>query len=290
MKRKPKFLITMGDPAGIGAEIIVKSLSSNSFDAELIVIGDKVAIEDAIKFCNLNLKINLIRGVDDNYNSKKGIINLISVTNLTIDQIKYKKVDSICGDAGFKYVIYAIEICNKHKADGVITGPINKESLRLAGHNYSGHTEILADYTDTKFGMMLSANGLNVVHVTTHCSMQDAIKKITKESVYKKIMLGYNAMKSFGIDHPRIAVAGLNPHASEDGLFGNEEEKEIIPAIEKAKSEGVCCSGPYPADTIFVRALGGQFDLVVAMYHDQGHIAVKLCGFSLSVSSYSSSL
>lgn len=280
MAHLPTFLITMGDPAGIGAEIIVKSLSKNHFDAKLIVVGDKNAILDALEFTKSKLSINLMKDINDFYVDDDNVLNLISLTNLSKDEIKYKTVDRKCGDAAFKYVTWAIEQCNKKKAEGIVTGPISKESLKLAGHDYSGHTEILADYTDTKdFGMLLASNGLNVIHVTTHCSLSDAINKITLESVYKKIKLGHNAMSLLGKKNPRIAVCGLNPHASEDGLFGKEEELYIKPAIQLAKNDGIDCSGPYPADTIFVRALGGQFDLVVAMYHDQGHIAVKLCGF-----------
>lgn len=280
MEHKPTFLITMGDPAGIGAEIIVKSLSTNSFNAKLIVVGDKTAMFDAINFTNSKAKINLMTDINSYYDNSFGVINLISLSNLSKDEIKYKQVDKLCGDWAFKYVVWAIDKCNKKEADGIITGPINKESLKLAGHNYSGHTEILADYTETKnFGMLLSSGNLNVIHVTTHCSLSDAVKKITTENVYKKIKLGYDAMQRIGIKNPRIAVAGLNPHASEDGLFGSEEKEAIIPAIELVRKDGIDCTGPYPSDTVFVRALGGQFDLVVAMYHDQGHIAVKLCGF-----------
>ena len=212
MKNKPTFLITMGDPAGIGAEIIVKSLSKNCFDAKLIVVGDMNAILDAISFTNSDLSVNMMKGIDDTYIDDKKTLNLISLTKLSKEEIKYKTVDKKCGDAAFKYVTWAIKQCNQKKADGIVTGPINKESLKLAGHNYSGHTEILADFTETKdFGMLLASNGLNVIHVTTHCSLNDAIKRITIKSVYKKIKLGHKAMSLLGKPNPRIAVCGLNP-------------------------------------------------------------------------------
>jgi 4-hydroxythreonine-4-phosphate dehydrogenase len=164
----------------------------------------------------------------------------------------------------------------------VVTGPINKEAINLAGHHYAGHTEIFADYTHTNnYGMLLSGGGLNVIHVTTHVSMREACDRITTDRVLEVIRLADRALQLMGKTPRRIGVAGCNPHASENGLFGDQEAKGIIPAIEAARAEGLDVTGPAPPDTVFVKALGGVFDVVVAMYHDQGHIPLKLCGFRL---------
>jgi 4-hydroxythreonine-4-phosphate dehydrogenase len=163
-----------------------------------------------------------------------------------------------------------------------VTGPINKEAINLAGHHYAGHTEIFAEYTNTRnYGMLLSGGGLNVIHVTTHVSMKQACSLMTKEKVLNTIHLADFALKLMGKKPRRIGVAGFNAHASENGLFGDEEATGIIPAIEAAKAEGLDVTGPVPPDTIFVKAMGNQFDIVVAMYHDQGHIPLKLCGFRM---------
>jgi len=165
---------------------------------------------------------------------------------------------------------------------GVVTGPISKEAINMAGHHYAGHTELFADYTKTKnYGMLLSGGGLNVIHVTTHVSMREACDLISKERVQRTIHLADRALKLMGRDKRRIAVAGLNAHSSENGLFGHEEADAIIPAIEASRAEGLDVTGPVPPDTVFVKALGGQFDVVVAMYHDQGHIPLKLSGFRM---------
>ena len=275
--------ITMGDPAGIGAEIIVKSLNDKYIYDECIpvVYGDFEAIDDAIKFCGLSLKINSIHDVNDAKGSF-GTVDLIDFGYLNGKDWEYKKVSAECGDAAYNYIINAISDAKNKKIDAVVTGPINKESLHKAGHMYAGHTEIFADQTNTKsYAMMLTSPSLKVIHCTTHCSLSNAIKKITKERVFEVIKLANYALKLLGIDEPRIAVAGLNPHSSENGLFGNEEEKEIIPAINEAKKLNINVDGPEPPDTVFVKAIGGKYDIVVAMYHDQGHIPLKLSGFKL---------
>lgn len=275
--------ITMGDPAGIGAEIIVKSLAKQEVYEKCIpiVIGDYEAMADAVRFCHSSLKLNLIENVSE-AKGFFGTIDLISLGFLKPNGWDYKKVSSLCGEASFQYVVYAIELAKKHEIEAVITAPINKESINLAGHHYSGHTEIFAEYTNTpKYAMLLASGNLRVIHVSTHVSLREACDRATKERVLEVIKLAEYGMKLLGYDKPRIGVAGLNPHCSENGLFGWEEEREIKPAIEEAKRMGINADGPVPPDTVFVKCLGGMYDIVVAMYHDQGHIPLKLGGFRM---------
>ncbi len=285
MKYKMTIGITMGDPAGIGAEIAVKALMNKDIynNCTPIVYGDFSAIKDAIKFCYTNQKINIIKNPED-AKGEYGNIDLLDFGLLNDGSWEYKKVSPLCGKAAYMYVENAIEDAMDKKISAVVTGPINKESIHIAGYNYSGHTEIFAEKTATiSYAMMLTSPTLKVIHCTTHCSLGDAIKKIKKARVVEVIKLADYAMKLLGVESPRIAVAGLNPHSSENGLFGNEEELEIIPAINETQNMGFNVRGPEAPDTVFVKALGGQFDIVVAMYHDQGHIPVKLSGFKLDV-------
>ena len=283
MKRK-RIGITMGDPAGIGAEVVVKSLNKKAIYDKCIpiVVGDYEAIKDAIAFCHLKLKIKVINDVTEavgNY----GTIELINLGYLEPNSWEYKKVSALCGDASFNYVIYAIKLAMDKKISAVITGPINKEALNLAGHHYSGHTEIFAEYTNTpSYAMLLASGSLRVIHVSTHVSLRDACDRVKKDRVLNVIKLAERGMKLLGFSNPVIGVAGLNPHCSENGLFGYEEENEIIPAIEEARELGINVVGPEPPDTVFVKCLGGNYDIVVAMYHDQGHIPLKLSGFRMN--------
>jgi len=278
---KPIFAITMGDPAGIGPEIVVKALSHKEIYEMCIpvVIGDFEALSNAIRFCGSDLSLNEIADAGDAA-GKHGMIDLIDLRFLTRNSWKYKEVSQICGKASFGYVRRGIELAMANAVDGVITGPICKESINKAGFHYNGHTEIFAQFTGTKeYGMLLMSGNLRIIHVTTHVPLRKACQLITCERVYSTIKLADKAAATLGIASPRIAVAGLNPHAGEEGLFGEEEKTAIIPAIDKAVVEGINVEGPLPPDTVFVKALSGIYDIVVAMYHDQGHIPVKLCGF-----------
>lgn len=280
-----KLAITMGDPSGIGAEIAVKTLAHEHIYEECIpiVIGDTAAIADALSFTGLPLQIREIRSPAQ-AQGEYGVIDLIDLGYLTPGSWAYKKVCKLSGEASFAYIIKGIELAMDRQVDAVVTGPINKEAINLAGHHYSGHTEIFADYTHTKtYGMLLISNSLRVIHVTTHMSMRDACDVIRENpsKVEAAIHLAHDAMRELGIEAPRIAVAGLNAHASENGLFGDEEAVSIIPAILSAKRDGLNVDGPVPPDTVFVKAMAGQYDVVVAMYHDQGHIPLKLSGFKL---------
>ena len=209
-----------------------------------------------------------------------GTIDVLDLKNIDAKSIRHKIVSADCGRASFEYVRKVIELAMSKEIDATVTGPINKEAINRAGFHYSGHTEIYADLTHTKdYAMMLAHQNFRVIHVSTHVSLREACDRVKKDRVYRVIMLGYEAVKRLGVKNPKIAVAGLNPHAGEEGLFGREEIEEIEPALKLARKEGLNIEGPIPPDTVFSKMQGGQYDLVVVMYHDQGHIPTKLIGF-----------
>lgn len=281
MEQRMRIAITMGDPAGVGPEIIVKALNHAEIYRKCIpvVIGDYAALADAIRFCHLSLKLREIPDTAEAAGEFGGV-EFINLKKIRPGGWEYKKNSAVCGEASFQYVIYGIKQAMKGKVQAVVTAPINKESIHMAGYPYSGHTEIFADYTDTKdFAMLLASKTLHVIHVSTHCSLKEACDRVKKDRVLKVIRLAQEGMRQMGYRNPRIGVAGLNPHCSENGLFGMEEKQEIIPAIEEARKEGIDVMGPESPDTVFVKCQAGQYDIIVAMYHDQGHIPLKLSGF-----------
>ena len=285
---KPRLGITAGDPAGIGAEVTLKALNSKEIYNQCIpvVIGDKTVLEDMLAITGLSLNLHCISKCEDAL-GEYGTIDLLNMQLLEKrnsglpEQIwDYGKISLAAGEAAFRYVERAIALAMDKQLAGIVTAPINKEAVNLAGHHYAGHTEILSDLTGTKnYAMILISGKLRVIHVTTHVSLRNAADLITTDRVLTVIRLAQQGLKLLGIEKPRIAVAGFNPHASENGLFGDEEKTAIIPAIEAAVKEGMHITGPLPPDTVFVKALHGEFDVVVAMYHDQGHIPLKLIGF-----------
>lgn len=282
---KPVLCITIGDPAGIGPEIAVKTLTRASLYDECVPVlsADKAVIKRTLEDLNLG-SWELIETASPR-EAKSAVGKIYYIPGNVIENQDYKlgEVSAICGHAAFTYVINGIKYAMEKKVDAVVTGPLNKEALHLGGHNYSGHTEIFAEYTGTDdYAMMLASKNLRVIHVSTHVSLREACDRATKERVLKTIKLARDAMVEMGIDNPSIGVSGLNPHSSENGLFGTEEETGIIPAIKQAVSEGINVVGPIPPDTVFVKALGGDYDIVVAMYHDQGHIPLKLNGFKMN--------
>jgi 4-hydroxythreonine-4-phosphate dehydrogenase len=282
---KPILAITMGDPAGIGAEIAIKALTEKDIYNQCVpvVVGDKAALEDAITFTGAPVVLNRIEKPEDAL-GKPGVIDYIDCGMLKKGGWEYKKVNALCGKAAYAYIEKAIKFALNDQVHAVVTGPINKESLNASGYHYSGHTQIFAKLTNTsKYAMLLSTDSLKVIHVTTHVSMRKACDQITHERVLDVIFLANEAMKLMGKPNAKIAVAGLNAHCSENGLFGNEEAVSIIPAITDAKTMGINVDGPVPPDTVFVKAIAGQYDIVVAMYHDQGHIPLKLSGFKLDL-------
>ena len=277
---KPVIGITMGDAAGIGPEIIVKALAHEEVYqmCRPVVIGDAKILERVKPIVESNAKINIINNpVEGTY--EYGTIDVIDVDLLPVD-LPFGEVSSIAGDAAYKFIAKSVELAKERKIDSICTAPLNKEALHKGGHMYPGHTEILADLTDTEdFSMMLTTPNLKVIHLTTHMGLIDAINSINPERTYKVIKLAHETLSRAGFDNPRIAVCGINPHAGENGLFGyGEEEEKLHPGIEQAQAEGINVTGPLPADTLFFRAGRGDFDIVVACYHDQGHAPIKVMG------------
>lgn len=283
--KQPTIAITMGDPSGVGPEIIVKSLNDKHIyeTSHPFVVGDAKILKRALEVTNVELKVNSITKPEEAV-YEYGIIDIIDL-DLVSEDLPWGQVSPKAGNAAFRYLEKAISYANEGAIQGICTAPLNKEALHKAGHVYPGHTEILAELTNTKdFAMMLSAPGLRVIHATTHVGLMDAIKKNNAERQYTVIRLAHETLQKAGIESPRIAVCGINPHAGENGLFGNgEEEEKIIPAIEKAQAKGINVQGPLPADTLFFRAKRGDFDIVVAQYHDQGHGPIKVLGLEAGV-------
>ncbi|MCQ2114293.1 MAG: 4-hydroxythreonine-4-phosphate dehydrogenase PdxA [Bacteroidaceae bacterium] len=278
---KPKLAITMGDPAGIGPEIIVKALSEKAvYDKCLpLVTGDAKVMQQAAKQLDSSLNIHPIKNVAD-AKFEYGTIDVYDLDCVDMTTFRLGEVQEQCGHAAFLFVTKAIELAMANEVDGTVTAPLNKEALNLAGHHFDGHTEIYANFTNTKkYAMLLADEFLRVIHVSTHVPLRVACDRVKKERIIEVTELINDACLQFGIEVPRIGIAGLNPHASDGGLFGDEEEKEIIPAVEELKSRGFNVTGPVPPDSLFAKARCGQFDGCVAMYHDQGHIPFKVCGF-----------
>ncbi len=306
MGKRPIIGITMGDAAGIGPEIIVKALSKKEIYkvSSPLVIGDgkalsaeckmpfaslripqsiKRSIPRGIEGQNAKLKLNSINRIEE-ARFKFGTIDLIDLKNIKIERLKIGRINKMAARAAVDYIKKAVSLARKRKLDAIVTAPINKEGLNKAGFKFSGHTELLAHLTRTKnYAMMLVGGPLRVVLVTTHLPLNEVSRSLNKEKIYQTIELAWDNMKYFGIKKPRIGVVGLNPHAGEEGLFGKEEKEFIIPAMKKAKKKGIKVEGPIPPDTVFYRALKGEFDCVVCMYHDQGLIPLKMLAFDKGV-------
>ena len=283
---RPILAITMGDPAGIGPEIILKALANDADYSKAIpvIYGDQFVLRDAARMCGLALGFRSIQLPADAI-GVPGTVECIDLRRLSREDYHPGKTNAACGDAAYQYIVRAIDAAAKGEVAGIVTAPICKEALHQAGHMYAGHTEIFAAQTGVKrYAMLLMCRSLRVIHCTTHASIRNACDLVRQERVYDVIHLAAQALQTLGIARGRIAVAGLNPHASENGLFGSEEKEEILPAIQRAQAEGIPVTGPLPPDTVFVKALGGQYDMVVAMYHDQGHIPLKMAGFQMDAS------
>ena len=279
--QKPVIGITMGDAAGIGPEISCKSLK-NVFIFEKcnpFILGDTKVIKQIINICNLNLKINSVKNIKE-CQYKFGTIDVLDYDDIDIEKLKFGVVDSMCGKAAVKYVKEAGQMAMESKIQAIVSAPFNKESMRAAGYNYEGQTEILGELAKSKnYGMMLILDNLRIMMYSTHMSLRKACDKVTYEEILQKIILANEGLRFFNLKNPIIAVSALNPHAGEGGLFGNEEIDYIIPAIKKAREMKINVVGPVPADIVFVKAKNGEYDLVLAMYHDQANMAVKLLGF-----------
>lgn len=286
MDMRPIIGITMGDPAGNGPELTVKALANPELyrHCRPLVVGDAKVLE-AIKAIagQPQIAINPVSSVGE-AKFTYGTIDVFHLELVEMDNLSYGEISPMCGNAAFQCVRKVIELAQQGLVDATCTNALCKESMNLAlqpqGLHFDGHTEIYAAYTNTqKYTMMLAHHDLRVVHVSTHCSLRQACDRVKKERVLDVIRIAHSACKNLGITSPRVAVAGLNPHAGENGLFGTEEIEEIIPAIHQACSEGILAEGPLPPDSLFSKALGGWYDIVVAMYHDQGHIPLKTVGF-----------
>ncbi len=282
---KPIIGITMGDGAGVGPEIIMKALKDEKIYeiCAPFVIGDAKLLERAGKIVQNEAPVKRISSPDEAA-FEYGVVECVDL-DLLPENLPFGQVSPEAGNAAFRYLERAIQLANEGKIDGICTAPLNKEALHKGGHLYPGHTEILASLTNTEdFSMMLSAPKLKVIHVTTHVGIIDAVKQINPSRVYTVIKLAHDTLIKAGYQNPRIAVCGINPHAGENGLFGyGEEEEKVVPAVEKAQSEGIQAFGPLPADTLFFRTIRGDFDVVVAMYHDQGHGPIKVLGLESGV-------
>jgi 4-phospho-D-threonate 3-dehydrogenase / 4-phospho-D-erythronate 3-dehydrogenase len=266
----PTIVLTLGDPAGIGPEIVLKAVADPHLErlANWIVVGDARVVEMAERIVGEKMRSAELRHAD---------------ALAEIEEFTFGRLDARCGVAAVEYVRLATEMCLCGEADAMVTAPINKEAVTLSGRRFSGHTEYIAELCGaTESRMLLSSERLSTVHVSTHVPLRQACDLET-ERILRTIELGNEAMKLLGFERPRIAVCGLNPHAGEHGLFGNEDERCIVPAIEGARRQGILCTGPHAGDTIFLQASRGAYDLVVAMYHDQGHIPMKLIDFEGTV-------
>ncbi|MFD2117444.1 4-hydroxythreonine-4-phosphate dehydrogenase PdxA [Paenibacillus yanchengensis] len=278
--KKPIIAITMGDAAGIGPEIIVKALYYKDVFEKCrpLVFGDANILKRILPIVNVDVDVHPITDVTQ-ATFKHGTIDVIDLNLLPAD-IPFGQVSGQAGNAAYHYLATAVSFAQKKWVDAICTAPLNKEALHLGGHLFPGHTEILAHLTHTEdFSMMLTTPSLRVIHLTTHLGLIDAIASINPERTYKVIRLAHDTLVNAGFTHPKIAVCGINPHAGENGLFGyGEEEEKLLPGIKQAQLEGIEVSGPWPADTLFFRAGRGDFDIVVACYHDQGHVPIKVMG------------
>lgn len=270
-----KIGLTLGDIAGVGPEITLKAVSS--YINECIVYGSF----DILKYYNdkygYNYILNRIDSIDEFRND---CINIIDPLPIKLNEFEIGKLSSECGKRAYLYIESAVKDALNNSISAIVTCPLNKEALHMANYNYAGHTEILAKLTNTdSYAMLLWSDKLKTIHVSTHLSLSQAISKVKKDRIIEVSKLAYDTLIKAGYVNPKIAVAGLNPHAGENGLFGDEEINEIIPAINELRNIGIDVEGPIAPDTVFLKCLKGQYDLVVAMYHDQGHIPLKLLDF-----------
>lgn len=279
---RPIVGITMGDPASIGPEISLKVFQNPELYQKCrpLLIGDSNVLEKVMeKLPDRKVKLNKIADVKD-ARFVYGVMDVYDMHEVDINHFKFGEVSKMAGNAAFQYVKKVIELANHHEIDATVTNALNKEAMNLAGHHYAGHTEIYGKFTNTpNYTMMLAHENLRVVHVSTHVSLRQACDMVKKQRIEECIRLANEVCRNLGIVQPKVAVAGLNPHAGEDGLFGDEEIKEIAPAVKNMQIQGIDVEGPIPADTVFAKCIGGMYNIVVAMYHDQGHIPVKMVGF-----------
>lgn len=283
---KPFVAVPIGDPAGVGPEIVVKSVASKEvFEvARTVVIGDAKVLANACEIMKVDLRINKIEKPEDGDYSE-GVLNLIDLDNIDMDQFEFGKVNGICGKAAFEYIKKSIELANEGLVDAVATTPINKESLRAGDINFIGHTEIFGELTNTEDPLtMFETNGMRIFFLTRHVSLRDMLDLIKKERIKDYVKRCLIALEKLGVKDGTMAIAGLNPHSGEHGLFGWEEVNEVTPAIEELQAEGYKVVGPIGADSVFHQAAIGRYNSVLSLYHDQGHIAAKTLDFEKTIS------
>jgi 4-hydroxythreonine-4-phosphate dehydrogenase len=278
----PLLGITMGDPAGVGPEIIARARARPEVTGACrpVVIGDRGVMAAALELLQSPLRLHAVRRVADCVFAP-GRLECLDLANVDAAALPRGAVSAEAGRAAYEYIERGVRLCQSGDIDGIVTAPVNKEALAAAGVRHSGHTEILAELSSTRdFAMLLMGRDLRVIHVTTHVALRRVPDLVTRDRVERVIRLARDVMNFLGVARPKVAVCGLNPHAGEDGLFGDEEKIAIAPAVDGARRDGIDAHGPLPADTLFSRARGGEFDIVVAMYHDQGHVPVKTLGFT----------
>lgn len=282
----PRIGITLGDPASIGPEIILKALSQpRPFHqaCQPVVIGDARVLLATRDQLGMAVPIHTCH-TPQAASAGPGTIAVLDMPNADPATFPVGQVSAVAGQAAAEYVVRACELALAGEIAALVTAPINKEAINLGGYGFPGHTELLAHLTGAQdVSMMLTSSKLRVLHVSTHVALAEAINRVQRPRVLKVIQLAHEACRMLGIAAPRVAVAGLNPHASEGGLFGTQEQDEIAPAIAEARALGIDATGPHPGDTVFLQATQGRYDVVVAMYHDQGHIPMKLIGFDEGV-------
>ena len=274
----PALAITIGDPSGIGPEIVCRALAimSPTERDKILIIGHESILVRANELIGADLQFS----ADGHGNT----VRLVEVFTSDMETVRDGEISVGGGQAAYAYVKFAVDLALAGDVNVLVTAPLNKAAMHLAGHKYDGHTGLLQDLTKAPSSfMLLASEKLTTIHVSTHVSLVEAIQQCKKERIQETIRVGSEHLRRLGMDRPRIAVAGLNPHSGEGGIFGREEIEEIAPAVAQTRSDGVEVSGPYPADTIFLRAVNGEFDLVVAQYHDQGLIPVKLVAFDQAV-------
>ncbi len=282
---KPLIAVTMGDPAGVGPEIVAKSLASEEVTdvADCVIVGDRKCMENAIRIVGADLKINVIqKPAEGQY--EKGILNLIDLDNVDMDAFAFGKVSGMCGKAAYDYIARSIELANAGEVDAVSTTPINKEALKAGDVHFIGHTEIFGALTGTEDPLtMFETNGMRVFFLTRHVSLRQMLDMIKKDRIVDYVVRCTEALRRLGVKEGTMAIAGLNPHSGEHGLFGWEEVEEIIPAIEELKKMGYNVAGPVGADSVFHQAAIGKYNSVLSLYHDQGHIATKTLDFEKTI-------
>ena len=282
---RPVVAITMGDAAGVGPEVVVKALAvPEVYDrCRPLVVGDAGRLRRAVEVTGVDVQVSPVEGPESGA-FEHGTVDVLDLDCIP-DDLPFGELSKVAGEGAYRFIETAVELAMAHRVGAICTAPLNKEALHAAGHVFPGHTELLAHLTGTdEVSMLLNAPRLRVIHVTTHLGLLDMVERIEPGLVERTIRRGHETLVKAGIEHPRIAVCGINPHAGENGLFGRgEEESKVAPGIAAAVQDGIDAVGPLPADTIFFRAGRGDFDLVVAMYHDQGHGPVKVLGIEAGV-------